>query len=124
MGAGGALDVKTFRKLFAEKVLSQIGSEGFLYKSSRELFIKTDREHQFFIFVYMYGRSLFIEIQTQLYYGDKSMNDKLKKIGIKPYNKMLCGGNIDYFVKPILTECFPNAIQIWSLCLMRTPIAL
>ena len=29
------MDIKTFRKLFAEKVLEQIGSEGFLYKSSR-----------------------------------------------------------------------------------------
>jgi len=108
MGAGGTLDVKTFRKLFAEKVLSQIGSEGFLYKSSRELFIKTDREHQFFIFVYMYRRSLFIEIQTQVYYGDKSMNDKLKKIGIKPCNEMLCGGNIDYVCEAYFNRVFPE----------------
>lgn len=41
------MDIKTFRKLFAEKVLEQIGNEGFLYKSSRELFIKTEENINF-----------------------------------------------------------------------------
>lgn len=102
------MDIKTFRKLFAEKVLEQIGSEGFLYKSSRELFIKTEGNHQFFIFVYMYRRSTFIEIQTSIYYGDKSMNDKLKKLGIKPYNEELCGGNIDYISESYFNKKFPE----------------
>ena len=39
------MDIKTFRKLFVEKVLEQIGSEGFLYKSSRELFIKDEQDN-------------------------------------------------------------------------------
>ena len=102
------MDIKTFRKLFAEKVLEQIGSEGFLYKSSRELFIKTEGNHQFFIFVYMYRRSTFIEIQTSIYYGDKSMNEKLKALGIKPYNEELCGGNIDYISESYFNKKFPE----------------
>ena len=102
------MDIKTFRKLFAEKILEQIGSEGFLYKSSRELFIKTEGNHQFFIFVYMYRRSTFIEIQTKIYYGDKSMNEKLKALGIKPYNEELCGGNIDYISESYFDKKFPE----------------
>lgn len=102
------MDIKTFRKLFAEKVLEQIGSEGFLYKSSRELFIKIEGNHQFFIFVYMYRRSTFIEIQTSIYYGDKSMNEKLKALGIKPYNEELCGGNIDYISESYFDKKFPE----------------
>jgi hypothetical protein len=39
------MDIKTFRKVFAEKVLEQIGSEDFLYKSSRELFIKDEQDN-------------------------------------------------------------------------------
>ncbi|UTC68509.1 hypothetical protein E4O06_09245 [Treponema sp. OMZ 789] len=100
------MDIKTFRKLFAEKVLEQIGNEGFVYKSSRELFIKTEGKHQFFIFVYMYKRSTFIEIQTQIYYGDKSMNKELKKLGIKPDNEELCGGNIDYISESYFNKKF------------------
>ena len=102
------MDIKTFRKLFVEKVLEQIGSEGFLYKSSRELFIKAEGNHQFLIFVYMYRRSTFIEIQTKIYYGDKSMNEKLKALGIKPYNEELCGGNIDYISESYFDKKFPE----------------
>lgn len=56
----------------------------------------------------MYRRSSFIEIQTKIYYGDKSMNEKLKKLGIKPDNEKLCGGNIDYISKEWLNKKFPK----------------
>ncbi|WP_029410644.1 hypothetical protein [Treponema pedis] len=121
------MDIKTFRKLFTEKVLEHIGSEGFLYKSSRELFIKTESNHQFYIFVYMYKRSTFIEIQTQIYYGDKSMNEELKKLGIKPYNEELCGGNIDYisesYFNKKFTEKYNNLIFMLNedpTCVIKT----
>lgn len=83
------MDIKTFRKVFAEKVLEHKGNEGFLYKTSRELFIKTEEKHQFYIFVYMYKRSAFIEIQTKIFYGDKSMNEGLNMLNIKPDNEKI-----------------------------------
>lgn len=115
------MDIKTFRKLFAEKVLEQIGSEGFVYKSSRELFIKTEGNHHFFIFVYMYRRSTFIEIQTRIYYGDKLMNKKLKDIGIKPYNEQLCGGDIDYVCEAYFNKKFPERYPNMIFMLTENP---
>lgn len=115
------MDIKTFRKLFAEKVLEQIGSEGFVYKSSRELFIKTEGNHQFFIFVYMYRRSTFIEIQTRIYYGDKSMNEKLKALGIKPDNEKLCGGDIDYVCEDYFNKKFPERYPNMIFMLTENP---
>lgn len=115
------MDIKTFRKLFAEKVLEQIGSEGFVYKSSRELFIKTEGNHQFFIFVYMYKRSTFIEIQTKIYYGDKLMNKKLKDMGIKPYNEELCGGNIDFISEDYFNKKFPERYPNMIFMLTENP---
>lgn len=115
------MDIKTFRKLFAEKVLEQIGSEGFVYKSSRELFIKTEGNHQFFIFVYMYRRSTFIEIQTKIYYGDKSMNEKLKALGIKPDNEKLCGGNIDFISEDYFNKKFPERYPNMIFMLTENP---
>lgn len=116
------MDIKTFRKLFAEKVLEQIGSEGFVYKSSRELFVKTEGKHQFFIFVYMYRRSTFIEIQTAIYYGDKSMNEKLKALGVKPDNEKLCGGNIDYISEDYFNRKFPERYNNLIFMLNEDPI--
>jgi len=90
------MDIKTFRESFAEKVLECINSKGYVYKSSKEAFVKSEREHQFYVFVYMYKRSAFIELETKAYYGNNIVESELKKTGIKMQNKEICGGGIDF----------------------------
>jgi len=102
------MEIKIFRKNFTEKVLESINSKGYVYKSSKEAFVKSEGEHQFYVFVYMYKRSTFIELETKAYYGNNIVERELIKTGIKIQNKEICGGGIDFISEYYFSREFPE----------------
>jgi len=102
------MDIKTFRESFAKKVLECINSKGYVYKSSREAFVKSEGEHQFYVFVYMYKRSTFIELETKAYYGNQLIENELKNVGVNMQNKEICGGGIDFISEYYFGRKFPE----------------
>jgi hypothetical protein len=102
------MDIKIFRENFVEKVLETINNKGYDYKSRREVFVKSDGEHQFYVFIYMYKRNTFIELETKAYYGNKLIENELKAIDIKMQNKEICGGNIDFISEYYFGRKFPE----------------
>lgn len=103
------MNIKDFRTLFVEKILDHVSKEGFSYKSNKQLFIKEEREHIFYIYVHMYKRSTYILVETKIYYGNKDINKQIKEIGVSVQNDMICGGEIKfimekYFNKPFVEQ--------------------
>ena len=103
------MNIKDFRTLFVEKILDHVSKEGFSYKSNKQLFIKEEREHIFYVYVHMYKRSTYILVETKIYYGNKDINKQIKEIGVSVQNDMICGGEIKfimekYFNKPFVEQ--------------------
>ncbi len=102
------MHIKIFRQLFTDKVLEILSKQGYVYKKSREVFERVVDEHIYNIYVYMYKRSTFIEIETKVFYGNKAFIKELKQKGINlPYNDF-CGGDIEFLCSYYFKKEFPE----------------
>lgn len=102
------MKINEFRRLFAERVLQTISPQGYVYKKSREVFERIEGEHISYIYVYMYKRSTFIEIETRTFYANKAIARELKERGIQlPYERF-CGGGIKFICSYYFKKDFPE----------------
>lgn len=102
------MDVNTFREIFVEQVLNAIVSDGYTYRSTKQMFVKTEKEHLFEIHVYMYKRNTFIEVETKSFYGNSIVDKELKELGIKDCRKLICGGNLNFICESYFNKVFPE----------------
>lgn len=72
-------DVKSCQEVFIDGISLSLEKQGYQYKKSKEAFIKSNDDHQFSVFIYMYRRVGFIEIETKAYYANKTIEKKLNK---------------------------------------------
>lgn len=89
-------DAKSFQDAFIDSISRYLENEGYRYKKSSGAFIKLNDGHQFSIFIYLYRRTGFIEIETKAYYANIAIEKKLKKIGIKVLDDKIWGGSIKF----------------------------
>jgi len=101
-------NIKDFRKIFFSDLSSTLAKEGFLYKSSKDLFERKVGEHIFHIYIYMYKRSAFIEVDTQIYYGNQLIEKELKETNVKILNDLICGGNVKFICEYYFKKDFPT----------------
>ncbi|EWH11453.1 hypothetical protein KLA_15690 [Cellulophaga geojensis KL-A] len=102
------MNIKEFNQVFIDRILGTISKQGFNYKKSRKVFECVNGEHLFFVFVYMYKRSTFIEIETKAFYGNKGFTTELKSKGIKLPYKHFCGGQLKFLSEYYLKKDFPE----------------
>lgn len=102
------MNIKEFKEVFTSKVLNKISKQGFSYKKSKDVFERIENEHIFYVYVYMYKRPTFIEVQTKAFYGNKKITKELKSKGIKlPYERF-CGGELKFLSEYYLNKKFPE----------------
>lgn len=89
-------NVKSCQEAFIDGISLSLEKQGYQYKKSKEAFINSYDDHQFSIFIYMYRRADFVEIETKAYYVNKTIEKKLKEIGIKVLDDKIWGGNIKF----------------------------
>lgn len=101
-------DVKSFQDAFIAGISLLLEKQGYQYKKSKEAFVKSNDDHQFSIFIYMYRRASFIEIETKAYYANKTIEKKLKDIGIKVLDDKIWGGNIKFISEYYFGIAYPD----------------
>ncbi|MFV0505620.1 MAG: hypothetical protein ACK5L5_02755 [Bacteroidales bacterium] len=102
------MDIKIFKKIFTDSVQNSISEQGYVYKKSKEVFENIDDKHFLSIYIYMYKRSTFIEIETKVFYGNKGITKELKKDEIKFPYEYFCGGGIKFISEYYFKNEFPE----------------
>ncbi|TCC99681.1 hypothetical protein [Pedobacter hiemivivus] len=101
-------DLKSFRDAFVGGISLSLEKEGYQYKKSKEVFTKLNNDHQFSIFIYMYRRAGFIEVETRVYYCNTTIEKKLKEIGIKVLDDKVWGGSIKFISEYYFGAEYPD----------------
>ena len=101
-------DLKSFRDAFIGGISLFLEKEGYQYKKSKDVFIKLNDAHQFSIFIYMYRRAGFIEVETKVYYCNITIENKLKEIGIKVLDDKVWGGSIKFISEYYFGTEYPD----------------
>lgn len=102
------MNIKEFKQIFTDSVLDKLSKNGYRHKKSKEVFERVEGEHVFYLYVYMYRRTSFIEIETKAFYGNKKFTKELKHRGIKLPYECFCGGELEFLSEYYFNKDFPE----------------
>lgn len=124
------MENKEFKKKFLENIDNILSKEGYRYTKSKSLFKKKIDNHVYYIFIYFYFRSNFIEVETKCYYDNTYVHNQQKVIAKDEDPQPICGGTPKficeyYFQQKYLSEytnliynksdSIEASIQFWNI---------
>jgi hypothetical protein len=110
-----ANNIKDFKALFLSKVNDDIKNDDINLKLSKNKFISVLNDNdKFSLEVFFYKKTNFIEIETNGYYGNISIENYLKRNYSKYEYKDICGGNAkficEYYFKKVYEHQYSTLI--------------